>query len=117
MRYLAEVHHAAVRDVSDQYVGWDLTAVLPSGETWHVEVKASRTSGPDFTITPNEGKVARADPAFRICVVTGTGQGSGDVYLIDDVPGLLDEENLEPSEWRVREWQRVRSQRAPWSNA
>ncbi|MCR6704485.1 MAG: DUF3883 domain-containing protein [Cellulomonas sp.] len=116
-RYLAEVHHAAVRDVSDQYVGWDLTAVLPSGETWHVEVKASRTSGPDFTITPNEVKVARADPAYRICVVTGTGQGSGDVYLIDDVPELLADENLEPSEWRVREWQRVRSERAPWSNA
>lgn len=116
-RYLAEVHQATVTDVSGLNVGWDLTAVLPSGETWHVEVKASRSSAPDFTITPNEVGVAREDSAFRVCVVTGTGQGYGDVYLIADVPELLAVENLEPSEWRVRDWQRIRSQRALWSNA
>ncbi|OZF50453.1 protein NO VEIN domain-containing protein [Rhodococcus sp. 14-2470-1a] len=61
---------AKVEDVSKQNLGWDITATLPDGEVWHVEVKGVSGSRPIVLLTANEMRAAQSDSSWELATVT-----------------------------------------------
>jgi hypothetical protein len=59
----------AVKSVERERCGYDLQCTRGNAEA-HVEVKGVSGDALSFPITPNEVRAARADKAFRLCVVT-----------------------------------------------
>ncbi len=113
--FLEHHYEATVEKVSTQNLGWDLTATLPNGSVLHVEVKAFSGTSPDFIITRGELSTVRADPVYRLCIVTGLGGRSGKLAWIEDVSVLLEDDFVEPLEWVVRAWGRAPHLQLPWS--
>lgn len=68
--YLETQWDAQVDDVSAQNLGWDLTATLPRGEQWHIEVKGVRGTRPVVLLTVNECRAASVDDSWELAVVT-----------------------------------------------
>ena len=114
-RFLELNHGAVVEKVGELNLGWDVTATLPDGVVWHVEVKGFSGTSPDFVITRNELLTARTDPAYRICIVAEVAERSGYLAWIEDTEDLLAADYLDPLQWSVLRWNRVEPLRFPWS--
>ncbi|MET7805024.1 protein NO VEIN domain-containing protein [Micromonospora chersina] len=60
----------AVKDVSRECLGWDLTCTSPQGKVDRVEVKGVSGLIPQVLLTRNEERSAREDAGWRLAVVT-----------------------------------------------
>lgn len=65
-----EARQWSVEDVSADKVGWDLTCRSLAGEVHKVEVKGVSGKLEKCLLTRNELKTAKADPAWRLGIVT-----------------------------------------------
>lgn len=71
---LLELQGWDVKDVSRQYVGYDIEGVTPKGEEVFVEVKSIEHRGQSFTLTSNEEATARQKgTAYRLAIVRQAG--------------------------------------------
>ncbi|MEU4643400.1 DUF3883 domain-containing protein [Micromonospora sp. NPDC023814] len=59
-----------VKDVSKDCLGWDLTCTSPGGDVEKVEVKGVSGLHPAILLTRNEERAMRAEPGWRLAVVT-----------------------------------------------
>jgi hypothetical protein len=115
-QFLRSQFSAEVTRVADENRGWDLEALLPDGSRLLVEVKGFATNSPDFVITRNELQHARTEENFRLCLVTGAQQQSGELAWIENPGDLLVEERLEPFQWIVCDWPSAEHRRFPWND-
>ena len=113
-QFLRTHFSAEVTRVADENRGWDLEALLPDRSQLLVEVKGFATNSPDFVITKNELQRARTEENFRMCLVTGAQQQSGEIAWIEKPGELLVEERLEPFQWIVRDWPSAEHVRVTW---
>jgi hypothetical protein len=94
-----------VRDVQNENKGWDLEFILPSGELWPIEVKSFSASALSFILTRNELEAAKAQDEYRILLVTGVGQGTGEVIELKGPSSWVEQQDLDPMSWQVHGWE------------
>ena len=86
---LLELQGWDVRDVSRQYVGYDIEGITPEGEEAFVEVKSINHPGQSFTLTSNEEATARQKgAAYRLAIVRQAGANLEVAFIPDPASRL-----------------------------